>query len=78
MERAQTHISVIQPAIRADARFDDVQLTPFTKDNGTLLVIGSVASDEALRDLRRIIDKSNPPVPMTFAVVVLPDEPPPK
>ena len=73
MERARTHIAVIQPAIRADARFQNVEVAPYTKDNGCLLVHGYVTSEQALNDLRRIIDGSKSPVLTRFTVSVIPD-----
>lgn len=75
MQKAERHIALVQPAIRADARFQHVDLAAFTSDNGCLLIQGYVTTEQALSDLQRIIAQSRPPVLTKFAVYVIPDEP---
>jgi spermidine/putrescine-binding protein len=72
MQKAAEHIPRLEPSIRADSRFQNVQLQPFTSDNGCLLVRGFVESNQALEDLRHIVEKSNPPVVTKFVVDVIP------
>lgn len=73
MEKAARHIAVIEPAIRADARFSHVDLTAGTVDNGCLWLHGFVDSERAKADLFKIVTNSHPPVFTRYEVIVIPD-----
>jgi hypothetical protein len=68
MRAAQRHIEVIAPRVYADSRFHQVHLQPYYALDGSLGVLGSVASASDLADLKRIIDESQPPVKVFYQV----------
>jgi len=70
MRRAARHIDVLLPQLRAEARFADVGLTPYTASGGSLAVSGTVATEHDLADLRALIESSHPPVKASFMVGV--------
>ena len=68
LRAAQRHIDVIAPVIRADNRFHDVLLQPYTGRGGCLGVFGSVATSSDFADLKRIVENSKPPVDVYYSV----------
>ena len=72
MRAADRFIQTLLPRVRADHRFDDVRLDPYTAQDGSLEAHGSVDDEQACDDLRRMILDSRPPVPIAFLVQVLP------
>lgn len=75
---ATKHIAIIEPAIRADTRFQKVILNTITRNRGSITIDGVVASDQALNDLRHLMDSSKSPVRVAWSVDVSADEPTPK
>ncbi|WP_131989109.1 hypothetical protein [Chthoniobacter flavus] len=75
MDKAERHIALIEPAIRADARFEQVRLMPYTRFNGCLRIEGHVSSEQVNADLLKIIKESHPPVPLDYEVFAIPEFP---
>lgn len=61
LREARRHIDgVLQPLVRADARFAAVELTTFTGEGGAIAVAGEVASWDDARALRDAIAATRP------------------
>ena len=78
LRSAAKHIAIIDPAIRADSRFQKAILHTHPRGHGCISVDGEVASDQALNDLQHLMNNSRPPVLVMWGVVVSPDESAPK
>jgi hypothetical protein len=66
MKRAEEHIAKIAPLLEKDPKFRDVRLKPYTGLGGSLAVLGSVSSPAEMREVRDIVNASNPPVPVYY------------
>jgi hypothetical protein len=72
MTRAQEHIAVLLPKVRADRRFDQVRLAPYTGLDGSLGVFGEVSDEASLSALKQLVADSHPPMQVACHVVVIP------
>jgi hypothetical protein len=69
---AVRHIRVLEPKVRADARFRNIIFSSWTGADGSLKIDGEVASDADFEELRRIVAESKPPVITLLAINVGP------
>jgi len=73
MVLAQEHAARIESQVYGDARFRHVSFGENTMHDGCFFVRGYVTSEQALADLKHVIEATSPPVPTYFAVRVYPD-----
>ena len=66
---ADEHAKKLHPVLNADPRFHAVQLQPYTGEGGCLAVTGHVASESDLRELKRVVIASCPPIKAIFTDV---------
>ena len=74
MAAADRHIPFLLPMLQKDSRFTNIIVHTFTGANGSLLVTGELLSEDALRDLKRVVEASKPPVAVLYHVDVIPPE----
>lgn len=67
---ASKHIQILEPKLKADSRFDDISLYPFTGQGGCLRVSGQLKTIEDKNELYRLIMSSSPPVKVCFLLTV--------
>ena len=72
---ARAHATRLEPQVRSDARFADIQLGANTGDGGCLWIYGSIISEQQSNDLRQIVEASHPPVPTRYDLRLVPPEP---
>ena len=71
LQRARTHIPIVRARLNSDLRFQKIEMSEFTKLNGSLLVDGSVLCQKDLDDLQQIVGSTSPPVPVCWNVTIL-------
>lgn len=67
---AQAHADKYQAVIKANKKFEFVGLGAYTGDDGCFFVHGVVGSTNDLNELKAIIERTNPPVPTKWLVIV--------
>jgi len=70
--RAERYIPVVQAALGQDARFTEVRFGFFSKvgDSGSLMVLGQVDSEDDLKELKKIVESTSPPIVVKYKVEV--------
>lgn len=71
---AERHLPSLQKLLKADGRFDEIELMGFTGSGGSIRVNGTVESEEALQALKVIVLSSNPPVTVLYHASILDPE----
>lgn len=69
LQLADEHAAKLLSALRADPRFQHIELHSYTGDGGSLAASGAVATSSDLRELQRLIIVSRPPVKVLFTDV---------
>ena len=72
MAKARAHAPKVIALLRLDPRFDNVKAEEFTGQGGSLIVRGDVASNTDLKDLRRLVESTSPPVHVAWFVHAYP------
>jgi hypothetical protein len=67
---ARDHVPVLEPLLRRESIFGDVDVGGGTAGGGTLLLVGHVASPAELQRLQSLVAATNPPVEAVYAVRV--------
>lgn len=70
MGMAREHVPVVEALLFAGEGFEAMRVGVGTGGGGTLLVVGSVATQDDLQRLRTVVAGSKPPVETVFAVRV--------
>lgn len=71
MKLAREHIAAhIAPKLAAEARFADVRAVPGTAELGCIVIDGTVRSARDMEDLKYIVEKSRPPVEVSWPVTI--------
>jgi hypothetical protein len=65
---AHEHVTRLEPMLGQDPRFVGVHVIETAREGGVIQVSGTVASLETLRQLRQLVEASNPPVGVLWAV----------
>jgi hypothetical protein len=68
---ADEHAAKLLPTLRADTRFQNIDLHSYTGHGGSLAAIGTVATASDLHELQRLVIVSRPPVKVVFTDVLV-------
>lgn len=74
MAAAERHIPFLSAMLERDSRFTNLSLRPYTAHDGSLKIAGELCTDDDLRDLKKIVESSRPPVTVVYAIPVIPME----
>jgi hypothetical protein len=69
MAKAEPHIPIVQRAIASDPRFANITFKPFTAEEGSLIVHGTVPTNKNLDELKAVVASTSPPRPVIYAVI---------
>jgi hypothetical protein len=70
VETATKHLPIVKSILSKDKRFSDIDVCATTADNGSVRVFGSIASENDLDALIRVVASTSPPVYVSFGVKV--------
>jgi hypothetical protein len=68
LRMAGEHQPLMEQAIASESRFAKVSVGCSTANGGCMLVVGMVSSQGDLESLRRLIETTKPPVPVTYMI----------
>lgn len=74
MAAAEGHLPTLLTLLKHDGRFDEIALNEFSGSGGSILVSGTVESEDELQSLKATVLSSNPPVTVVYHVDVMPPE----
>jgi hypothetical protein len=66
MERAREFVPVVRAKLDAYPGFKHIRVVEYTAAGGSLLVSGEVPSDAEIQKVRRIVDRTMPPVAVIY------------
>jgi len=72
MVLAEQHLPKVRALVTADARFSRVHFDVYTGNGGSLMLSGAVRTEDDLAALKRLVDGTSPPAPVTWFVYVIP------
>jgi hypothetical protein len=76
MELAEAHLPALRRAIAGDRRFRDVTVSVGDAFDGCFVVLANVETEQAMDDLRRLLEATNPPRPIWWLEKLPSDEHP--
>ena len=74
MAAAGRHLPSLLKLLKHNERFDEIVLKEYSGEGGSILVKGTVKSEEELQSLKATVLASNPPVPVLYRVDIMPVE----
>ena len=72
MARAREHLPLIRKLVEPDKRFEAVNILEYSGGGGSIMVSGTVKSEQDLRDLTQIVQSPLPPVAVVNSIWVDP------
>lgn len=70
LTEAHVHVVRLTPQLSNDPRFEAIHLSESARSGGVIQVTGTVSNAESLRQLRRVVESSQPPVDIVWSVQI--------